>query len=139
LGDRFDAEPVGEGDSFHFGDDGGDALGEFGGEVAEVVENGRKAGGEEEGEDAGDGCDQKDDGYGAGGTVAAEVELPDAINGGHENDSKEAADVENQELFSEGVGEREKKKDGDAKEDVAADFGAGSLLGRCKVFRRRVG
>jgi hypothetical protein len=65
--------------------------------------------------------------------------LPDAIDGRHKHDSEETADVENQELFSEGEGEGEKKKDGDAKEDVAADFGAGSLLVRSEVFGRKVG
>ena len=75
LGDGVNAEPVGEGNSFEFGDDVGNALGELVGEVAEVAQDGGKAGGEEEGEDAGDGDDQKDDGDGAGGMVAAEVEL----------------------------------------------------------------
>ena len=40
LGDGVDAEPVGEGDSFDFGGDLGDALGELVGEVAEVVRTG---------------------------------------------------------------------------------------------------
>jgi hypothetical protein len=65
--------------------------------------------------------------------------LPDAIDGRHKNDSEEAADVENQELFPEGEGKGEKKEDGDREEDVAADFGAGSLLVRGEVFGRRVG
>jgi hypothetical protein len=65
--------------------------------------------------------------------------LPDAIDGGHENDSEEAADIEDQKLFSEGEGEGEKKEDGDREENVAADFGAGSLLVRGEVFGRRVG
>jgi hypothetical protein len=65
--------------------------------------------------------------------------LPDAIDGRHENDSEEAADVENQELLPEGEGEGEKKKDADGEEDITADFGAGSLLVRGEVFGRRVG
>jgi hypothetical protein len=47
--------------------------------------------------------------------------LRDAGDGGHENDSEEGADVEDQELFLEGVGEGEEQKDGDGKENVAAD------------------
>jgi len=125
LGDGFEAEPVGEGNFLDFGDDVGEALGNVGGEVAQVAQDGGKAGGEEEREDAGDAEDQKDDGYAAGRMIAAKVELRDAIDGGQENYSEEAADVEDQELFPEGVGEGEKKEDGDAEENVAADLGAG--------------
>ena len=52
LGDGVNAEPVGEGNSFEFGDDVGNALRELVGEVAEVAQDGRQAGGEEEREDA---------------------------------------------------------------------------------------
>ena len=62
--------------------------------------------------------------------IAAEVELRDARDGGHENDGEEGADVEDQELFFEGPGEGEEEEDGDGEEDVAADFGAGSLSRR---------
>jgi hypothetical protein len=65
LGEGLDAEFVGEGDSFESGGDIGDALGEFVGELAEVAQDGREAGGEEEREDAGDGGDQQDDGNGS--------------------------------------------------------------------------
>ncbi|WP_353063543.1 hypothetical protein RBB77_20070 [Tunturibacter psychrotolerans] len=58
---------------------------------------------------------------------------------GHENDGKERADVEDQELFLEGPGECEQKDDGEDEEDVAANFGAGSLLVRGEVFWRGVG
>ncbi len=67
LGDGVNAEPVGEGNSFEFGNDVGDALGELVGELAEVAHDGRQAGGEEEREDAGDADDQEDDGDGARG------------------------------------------------------------------------
>jgi hypothetical protein len=67
------------------------------------------------------------------------VELRDAIDGGHENDGEEAADIEDQELFPEGVGEGEKEEDGDREEDVAADFSVGSLLVSGEFFGRGVG
>jgi hypothetical protein len=65
LGEGLDAESVGEGDFFEFGGDIGDALREFVGELAEVAQDGGEASGKEQGEDASDGCDQQDDGYGA--------------------------------------------------------------------------
>jgi hypothetical protein len=70
--------------------------------------------------------------------IAAEAELGDAVDGGHENDGKEGTDVENQELFFEGPGEREEEKNGDGEEDVAADGIAGSVLGGGKVVGRWV-
>jgi hypothetical protein len=60
--------------------------------------------------------------------------LRDAGDGGHENDSEEGADVEDQELFLEGVGESQEQKNGDGEENVAADCGAGSLLVWGEVF-----
>jgi hypothetical protein len=66
--------------------------------------------------------------------IAAQVETRDAIDGGHEDDSEEGADVEDQDLFPECPGEGEKEEDRDAEEDVAADFGAGSLLVGGEVF-----
>jgi hypothetical protein len=62
--------------------------------------------------------------------------LGDARDGGHENDSEEGADVEDEELFLECPGESEEEKNGDGEEDVAADFGAGSLLVGSEVFGR---
>ncbi len=124
LGDGVNAEPVGEGNSFEFGDDVGNALRKIVGELAEVVHDGRQAGGEEEREDAGDADDQEDDCYGAGRMIAAQVELSDAGDERRENDSEERADVDDQELFLEGPGEGEEEEDGDGEEDVAADFSA---------------
>ena len=66
LGEGVEAELVGHGELLDAGDDGGNALGKVGGEVAEVAEDGRKAEGEEEGKYGGDGDDEKDDGNGAG-------------------------------------------------------------------------
>jgi hypothetical protein len=126
LGEGVDAEPVGEGDSFDFGDDVGEALGEFGREVAEIAQNGRKASGEEECDDEGDAEDEENDGDGARGVIAANVELRDPVDRRHENNGEEGADVEDQELFFEGPGEGEEEEDRDRKEDVAADGGAGS-------------
>ena len=51
LGDGVDAEPVGEGDPFELGDDVGNTLRELVGEAAEVAQDRREAGGEEERED----------------------------------------------------------------------------------------
>jgi hypothetical protein len=128
LGEGVEAELVGQGELFDAGDDGGDALGKVGGEVAEIAKDGRKAEGEEESKDRGDGDDEKDNGNGAGGLIAADVEAADAVDGGHEHDSEESADVEDEELLLEGPGESEQEEDGDGKEDVAADFGAGALF-----------
>jgi hypothetical protein len=139
LGDGFNAEPVGEGNFFELVNDAGNALREVVGELAEVAEDRREAGGEEEREDGGDADDQKDDRHSAGRVVAAQVELRDASDGGHEDYGEEGADVEDQEFFFEGPGEGEKKEDRDAEEDVAADFGAGSLLVGGEVFGRGVG
>ena len=63
--------------------------------------------------------------------------MRDAGDGGHENDSEEGADVEDEELFLEGPGEGEKEEDADAEEDVAADFGAGAFLVRGEGLRVR--
>ena len=60
--------------------------------------------------------------------------MGDARDGGHENDSEEGADVDDEELFLEGPGEGEKEEDYDAEEKVAADFSAGSFLVRGEVF-----
>jgi hypothetical protein len=65
--------------------------------------------------------------------------LRDALDGGHENDSEEGADVEDEELFPEGEGEGEKKEDGDAEEDVATDPGAGVFFVGGQVFGCRAG
>jgi hypothetical protein len=54
--------------------------------------------------------------------------MPDAVDGGHENDGEKGADVEDLELAGESVGEGKKEEDENGEEDVAADFGAGSLL-----------
>ena len=60
--------------------------------------------------------------------VAAEVELCDLGDGGHEDDGEERRDVEDEQLFLEGPGEGEEEKDADAEEDVAADGYAGFFL-----------
>jgi hypothetical protein len=65
--------------------------------------------------------------------------LADVSDGGHENDSEEGADVEDEEFFAESPGEGEKKEDADAEEDVAADFGAGSLLVGGEIFGGELG
>jgi hypothetical protein len=124
LGDGFNAEPVGEGNSLEFGDDVGNALGKIVGELAEVAHDGWQAAGEEEREEASDADDQEDDCYRAGRVVAAQVETSDAGDERHENDSEERADVEDHELFPQSVGEGEEEKDGDGEEDVTANFSA---------------
>ncbi len=54
----------------------------------------------------------------------------DASDGGHQDDSEERADVEDQQLFLEGPGEGEEEEDADGEEDVAADVAAWTALGR---------
>jgi hypothetical protein len=60
--------------------------------------------------------------------------LTDAIDGGHENDSEEAADVEDEEFLSQVEGKGEKEKDGDREEDVSADLCAGVFYIGSEVF-----
>jgi hypothetical protein len=128
LGDGVDAEFVGERKLFDLRDDAGDALGQVGGEAAEVAEDGRQSSGEEgRQEEAGD-DDEDDDGDAAGGMVATDSGLPDALDDGHEDDGEEGADVEDLDLFGEGPREGEHEKNGDGEEDVAVDFDTGSLL-----------
>ena len=83
--------------------------GNSGGEVTEVAQDGGQTGGEEERENDEDGGDEDDDGDGARRLVVADFELGDAVDGGHENDSEESADVEDEEFFLEGVGEGQKQ------------------------------
>ncbi len=139
LSDGLNAKPVGKGDSFEFGNDVGDALRELVGELAEVAYDGREAGGEEESEDASESDNQEHDCHTARRMVAADIELGNASDDGHENDGKEGADVKDQELFFEGPGKGEKKQDGDCEEDVAADRGAGALFVGGEVVGRWVG
>jgi hypothetical protein len=114
-------------------------LREFRGEIAEVAQYRRKARGEEERQNAGDGDNQDDDGNAARRMVAAKVEPGDAGDGGHEDDREEGADVEDQDLFLECPRKRKEEKYGDGEENVAADGCAGSLLVRGEVFRCGVG
>lgn len=134
LGDGVDSEPVGEGDFLDFGDDVRNSCRKIVREAAKVAQYRWKASGEEESNDEGDGDDEENNGYGAGRMIAAKVDLGDASDGGHEDDSEEGADVEDQKLFLYGPGEGEEEKDADREEDVAANCGAGSLLVRRDVF-----
>ncbi len=134
LGEGVDAELVGQGKLLDLVDDPWDALWEFAGKVAEIAEDGGKAGGEKECQDGGDGDDQEDDGNGPGGLVATKFELGDASYGGHEYDREESTDVEDQQLFLESPGEGKKKNDSEDEEDVAARDGPGLLFVRSEVF-----
>jgi hypothetical protein len=107
MGEGVDVELVGEGEFADFRDDFGDALGKVGGEVAEIAQDRRKADGEEEREDEENDEDEDDDGDCARGLVVADFDLCDAAYGRHENDGEESADVEDEEFFFEGVGERQ--------------------------------
>ena len=122
------------------GDDLGDAVGELVGEGAEVAHDGWQADGEEDSEDKAHRDDEKEDGCGAGGVVAAVFELGDAGDDGHQDGGEEGGDVDDQHLFLEGPGEGEDEKDSESKEDVAADGSAGLLLlgreGRHQVGQR---
>jgi hypothetical protein len=133
LDEGVDAEPGGQGELLEAGDDVGDALGKVDGELAEVVHDRGQAGGEEDDQDHNAGGEEKDDGNRARGMVAAEVELCDADDNGHEDDGEESADVKDQQLLLEGPREGYKKQDGDAEEDIAADRSSGLLLVRGQV------
>jgi hypothetical protein len=54
----------------------------------------------------------------------------DAVDGGHEDDGEEGADIEDQQLFLEGPGEGEAEEDDKTEDNVAADGGAGSFFVR---------
>ena len=63
----------------------------------------------------------------------------DAVDGGHQDDGEEGADVEDLELFAELPGEGEQEQDADGEEDVAADVGAGLSALRGGLGRAGVG
>jgi hypothetical protein len=128
LGERVDAELVGHGELLHPGDHLGNTLRQVGREVAKVTQNRRKAKGEEEGKNSEDRSDQKYDSDTAGGVVAAKTQLGDAADCRHQNHGKEGTDVQDEKLFLESPGEGKKKEYCNAEEDMAANFGAGSLL-----------
>ena len=135
VGDAVDAHPVGDGKFFDPVDDVGDAVGELGGELGEVAEDRWKADGEEDGEDENDGGDEQEDGGGAGGSVAANLKLGDAVDDGHQDGSEERADVDDQQLLLEGPGEGEDEEDSKAEEDMAADDAARLLLDGSQMGR----
>ena len=128
LCEGVDAKSVRQGKSVDFGNDAGDALGQVGGEVAEIAEDRRKSAGKEGSKEEAEDDDEDDDGDGAGGMVATDSGLPDAVDDGHQNDGEEGAHVENLDLFDQIPGEGEEKQDENGEEDVAVDCGAGSLL-----------
>lgn len=103
-------------------------LGQGTAEVAEVAQDGWQAGGEEESEDAGDDEQKDDDRADARRMASADAEERDPADDGHEDDGEERADVEDEELFTQGEGEGKEKQDADGEEDVAADRGARLLL-----------
>ena len=75
CGEGVDADAVDHGDFLEFGDDGGDVLGEIGGELAQVAQDGGQAEAEEEGEREEYDGDEDDDRHGAGGMIAADAEV----------------------------------------------------------------
>ena len=100
-------------------------LGEIGGELAQVVHDRGQAEAEEEREGEENDGDKNDDCDSAGGTIAADGDFGDAVDGGHQDDGEEGADVEDLELLAEFPGEGEQEEDADGEEDVAAGVGAG--------------
>ena len=129
-GDGVDADAVDHWDSAHAADGGGEALREFGGELLQVTENGRQAEGEEDGEGEQYGGDEDEDGDSARGMAAADGEVGDAVDDGHQDDGKESGDVEHQELFAERPAEGDEQEDEEGEEDVAAN----AETGRFGVF-----
>jgi hypothetical protein len=120
------------------GHGGGNALGCFGDEVAEVAHDGRQAERDEPSE-GDDGNDQDDDhSHAVRRAVAAQVERRDAAHQRHQDDGEERADVDDFELAGDFVTEREQKKDADGEEHVAANRD-GALLGDGLVEVRRRG
>ncbi len=109
------------------GDDLWDPLGKVGRELAQITQDWRQSGGEEDAENADNSEYQKNDGDRARGVVAAEPELGNAGDDGRKNDGKQSADVNDKKLFFEGPGDSEKEQDDDAEEYVAVD-GAGGLF-----------
>jgi hypothetical protein len=125
LGDGVDAELVGEGDALGAGDDGGDALGQIFGELAEIAQDGWEPHGEEDAQYNGDSDDEDQDGDGAGGAKGAELPVGDVVDDGDEDGGEECGDVEDDELLAERPGEGEAEEDCEAEEDVAANGAAG--------------
>jgi len=136
LGDGFDAEAVGHGKPVDPGGEVGDADREFGGELAEVAQDGGKADGEEDRQDEGDTEDEKKDGRGAGDAAAADVRGGDAADDGHQDGGEEGTDVDDQQLLLQGPGEGEEEEDAEAEEDVAANVAARLLFTGREVGRR---
>ena len=130
LGDGIDAELVGERKALETGDDGRNAGGQVLGELVEVADDGWKCDEEEEGKREEDATEQKHDGDAARDVArAAQLEVPDAVDGGHQHDGEERADVDEGENLAQTPGKGESKQYSDSEEDVAAD-GEAVLLGR---------
>jgi len=136
LGDGFDAEAVGHGKPVDPGGEVGDADREFGGELAEVAQNGRETDGEEDRQDEGDAENEKKDGYRAGDATATDVKGGDVADDGHQDGGEESADVDDQQLLLQGPGEGEEEEDAEAEEDVAANVAAGLFFTGGEVGRR---
>jgi hypothetical protein len=93
LSDGFDADAIGHGDFLDTCNDGRDALGEFSGELAKVTHHGGQADDKEKGECEQNADDEDDDGNGAGGVIATEVERGDSVDDRPQDDGEEGADV----------------------------------------------
>ena len=130
LCDGVDAELGGEGKLLNSGDNPGHALRQVGGEVLEIAEDRRKSAGEERSKKEADDDNEDEDRDNAGGVIAAEPRLPDAIDDRHQHDGEQCADVEDLDLLGEIPREREQEKDGNGEEDVAVNLGARPLLRR---------
>ena len=125
LGDGVDSELVGDRKLVELGDDGRNALGQFGGEEVEIVEDGRETEEEEDAHDEGHSDDQKEDGGRAGGVAVVEFDGGDAIDDGHQDCCEEGADIDDQQFFLQGPGQGKEEEDADGEKNVAAYVSAG--------------
>jgi hypothetical protein len=85
------------------------------------VEDGRQTDDEEAHEDDGDGDDQSDDRDGLGGTPAANAQAHDPLDGRHEDDGEESADVDDLKDLAKVPGESESQEHGEDEDDVTSD------------------
>ena len=105
------------------GDDAGNARGKVCGKALDVASYRGESDIEKEGEGSEYGDDEGDDRDRAGGRVLSDPEAHDALHDGAEHDGEESADVNQLQDLAKTPGEREAKREGEGKENVASNRG----------------
>jgi hypothetical protein len=117
----------------------GHALRKVGEELAQVAHHRRQGEGKKERHAKSDTGDEDDDGDGARGAPAANIDLPDRLDDRHENHGEEGRDIDDAQLFVQRPGEKDKKDGAEAEEDVGANGGAALGRGFNETLRERGG